>query len=117
MHIPPVNRDYIPTRDLGAWVRARVRAQDPERNRGRARAPTPMPARPQNEENMEPEGQRMRSISLEPRGRPFFENGGNAPAPPLGYVHAARPLGNLPKIQMPEFKGKKGVPAQMWLES
>jgi hypothetical protein len=26
-------------------------------------------------------------------------------------------MGNLPNIQMPEFKGEKGVPAQMWLES
>jgi hypothetical protein len=32
-------------------------------------------------------------------------------------VLAARPLGKLPKIQMHEFQGKKGVPAQMWLES
>jgi hypothetical protein len=55
MHIPPV-RDYIPTRDPGKWVRARMRAQNPEINRGRARALTPMPARPQNDENMEPEG-------------------------------------------------------------
>jgi hypothetical protein len=112
---PPVNRDYNPPRDPGEWVRERVRAQDP--NRGRARAPTPMPARPENDENMEPQGPRMRSISLEPRGRPFFEDGGGAAAPPPVYVPAARPLGNLPKIQMPEFKGKKGVPAQMWLES
>jgi hypothetical protein len=115
--IPPVNRDYIPPRDPGEWVRARVRAQDPGLNRGRGRAPTPMPARPENDENMEPQGPRMRSISLEPRGRPFFEDGGGAAAPPPVYVPAARPLGNLPKIQMPEFEGKKGVPAQMWLES
>jgi hypothetical protein len=115
--IPPVNRDYNLPRDPGEWVRARVRAQDPGLNRGRARAPTPMPARPENDENMEPQGPRMRSISLEPRGRPFFEEGGGAAAPPPVYVPAARPLGNLPKIQMPEFKGKKGVPAQMWLES
>jgi hypothetical protein len=60
----------------------------------------------------------MRSISLEPRGRPSFEDGGGAAAPPPVHVTAARPLGNLPKIHMPdEFKGKKGVPAQMWLES
>jgi hypothetical protein len=59
----------------------------------------------------------MRSISLEPRGRPFFEDGGGAAGPPPVHVTAARPLGNFPKIQMPEFKGKKGVPAQMWLES
>jgi hypothetical protein len=115
--IPPVNRDHIPPRGPEEWVRARVRAQDPVFNRGRARAPTPMPARPENDENMEPEVPRMRSISLEPRGRPFFEDGGGAAAPPLVYVPAARPLGNLPKIQMPEFKGNKGVPAQMWLES
>jgi hypothetical protein len=76
-----------------------------------------MPARPENDENMEPQGPRMRSISLEPRWRPFLEDGGGAAAPPPVYVPAARPLGNLPKIQMPEFKGKKGVPAQMWLES
>jgi hypothetical protein len=94
-----------------------MRSQNPEINRGRARVPTPMPARPQNDKNMEPEGPFMRSISLEPRGRPFFENGGGAAAPPLVYVPAARPLSNLPKIQMPEFKGIKGVPAQMWLES
>jgi hypothetical protein len=115
--IPPVNRDYNLLRDPGEWVRARVRAQDPGPNRGRARAPTPMPARPQNDENMEPQGPRMRSISLEPCGRPFFQEGGGAAAPPPVYVPAARPLGNLPRIRMPEFKGKKGVPAQMWLES
>jgi hypothetical protein len=115
--IPPVNQDRIPPRGPEEWVRARVRAQDPMFNRGRARAPTPMPARPENDENMEPEGPRMRSISLEPRGRPFFEYGGGAAAPPPVYVPAARPLGNLPKIQMPEFKGTKGVPAQMWLKS
>jgi hypothetical protein len=96
--IPPVNRDYIPPRDPGEWVRARVRAQDPGLNRGRGRAPTPMPARPENDENMEPQGPRMRSISLEPRGRPFFEDGGGAAGPPPVYVPAARPLGNLPKI-------------------
>jgi hypothetical protein len=117
MHIPPVDRDYIPTRNPGEWVRARMRAQNPQIDRGRARAPTPMPARPQNDENMEPEGLRVRSISLEPRGRPFFEDGGGAAAPPPVYVPAVRPLSNLPKIQMPEFKGKKGVPAQMWLKS
>jgi hypothetical protein len=76
-----------------------------------------MPAHAGNDENMEPEAPRMRSISLEPRGRPFFEDGGGAAAPPPVYVPAARPLGNLPEIQMPEFKGNKGVPAQMWLES
>jgi hypothetical protein len=59
----------------------------------------------------------MRSISLEPRARPFFEIGDGAAAPPPVYVPAARPLGNLLKVQMPEFQGKKGVPAQMWLES
>jgi hypothetical protein len=59
----------------------------------------------------------VRSISLKPCGRPFFEDGGGAAAPPPVYVPAARPLSNLPKIQMPEFKGKKGVPAQMSLES
>jgi hypothetical protein len=69
MHIPPVNRDYISTRNPGEWVRARMRAQNPDMNRGRARAPTPMPARPQNNENMEPEGPRVWAISLEPRGR------------------------------------------------
>jgi hypothetical protein len=74
-----------------------------------------MHARPENDENMEPEFPRMRSIFLEPRGRPFFEDGAAA-SPPV-HVPAARPLGNLPKIQMPEFKGNKGVPAQMWLES
>jgi hypothetical protein len=115
--IPPVNRDHNLLRDPGEWVRARVRAQDPGLNRGRARSPTPMPARPQNDENMEPQGPRMRSISLEPRGRPLFEEGGDATAPPPVYVPAARPLGHLPMIRMPEFKGKKGVPAQMWLES
>jgi hypothetical protein len=41
----------------------------------RPRAPTPMPARPLNDENMEPEGPRMRSISLEPRVRSFFQAG------------------------------------------
>jgi hypothetical protein len=115
--LPPVNRDHMPSRGPGEWVRARVRAQDPVFNRGRARAPTPMPARPENDENMEPEVPRMRSISLEPCGRPFFEDGGDAAAPPPVYVPAARPLGNLPKIQMPEFKRNKGVPAHMWLES
>jgi hypothetical protein len=98
-------------------VRARMRAQNPKINRERARAPTPMPARPQLDENMEPEGPRVRSISLEPRGRPFFEDGGGAAAPPPVYVPAARSLSNLPKIQMPEFKENKGVPAQMWLKS
>jgi hypothetical protein len=49
MHITQINRDYIPTRDPGEWVRARMRAQNLEINRGRARAPTPMPARPQND--------------------------------------------------------------------
>jgi hypothetical protein len=83
----------------------------------RPRASTPMHARPLNDENMEPEGPRMRSISLEPYARPFFEAGDGAAAPPPVYVPAARPLGNLPKIQMLEFQGKKGVPAQMWLES
>jgi hypothetical protein len=62
-----------------------------------------MPARPLNDENMEPEGPRMRSISLEPRTRPFFEAGDGAAAPPPVYEPAARPLGNLPKIQMPEL--------------
>jgi hypothetical protein len=75
-----------------------------------------MPARPQNDENMESEGPRLRSVSLEPCGRPFFEDGGGAAAPPPMYVPAARPLSNLAKIQMPESKGKKGVPAQMWLK-
>jgi hypothetical protein len=83
----------------------------------RPRAPTLMPACPLNDENMEPEGPRMRSISLEPRARPFFEVGDRAAAPPPVYVPAARPLGKLSKIQMPEFQGKKGVFAQMWLES
>jgi hypothetical protein len=91
MHIPPVDRDYLPTRNPGEWVRARMRAQNPEINRGRARAPTLMPARPQHDENMEPEGLRVRSISLEPRGRTFFEDGGSAAAPPPVYVPAARP--------------------------
>lgn len=63
---------------------------------------------------MEPEGPRVRSISLKPRMRPFFEVGDSAAAPPPVYVPAACPLANLPKIQMPEFQGKKGVPAQMW---
>jgi hypothetical protein len=76
-----------------------------------------MPAHPLNDETMEPEGPRVRSISLEPRARPFFEVGDDAAAPPPIYVPAARPLGNLSKIQIPEFQGKKGVPAQMWLES
>jgi hypothetical protein len=67
--VPPVNHDYIPPRGPGEWVRARVIAQDPVFNRERARAPTPMPARPENDENMEPEVPRMRSTSLEPRGR------------------------------------------------
>jgi hypothetical protein len=101
MHIPPVDRNFIPTRNPGEWVRARMRAHNLEINEGRARAPTPMPARPQNDENIEPKGPRLRSISLEPRGRPFFEDGGGAAAPPPVYVHAARPLSNLPKIQMP----------------
>lgn len=56
--------------------------------------------------NIEPEPPRMRSISLEPRGRPFFEDGGGAAAPPPVHMTAARRLGHLPKIQMPEFKGK-----------
>jgi hypothetical protein len=76
-----------------------------------------MPARPLNDKNMEPEGPRMGSISLKPRARPIFEVGDGATGPTPVYVPATRPLGNLPKIQMPEFQGKKGVPAQMWLES
>jgi hypothetical protein len=119
VQVPPVNRDQVPFRGPWERVRARVRAQDGMFNgeTGRPRARTPMPARPLNDENMEPEGPRMRSISLEPRARPFFEAGDGAAAPPPVYVPAARPLGNLPKIQMPEFQGKKGVPTQMWLES
>jgi hypothetical protein len=50
-------------------------------------------------------------------GDSFFEDGGGAAAPPPVYVSAARPLDNLPNIQMPEFKGNKGVPAQMILKS
>jgi hypothetical protein len=76
-----------------------------------------MPARPLNDENMEPEGPCMRFISLEPRARPFLEVDDDAAAPPPVYMPAARPLEHLPKIQMPEFQGKKGVPAQMWCET
>jgi hypothetical protein len=114
----PADYDQGPIRGPGEWVRARVRAQDPAFYRGRARTPgTPFPVRPENDENREPQIPRPRSISLEPRARPFFEDGGGAAAPPPVHVLAARPLGNLPKIQMPEFKGEKGVPAQMWLKS
>jgi hypothetical protein len=39
----------------------------------------------------------------------FFDIGDGAAAPPPVYVPGARPLGNLPKIPMPEYQGKKGV--------
>jgi hypothetical protein len=117
VNVPPADYDQGPIRGPGEWIRARVKAQNPAFYRGRARTPTPFQVRPQNDENREPQVPRPRSISLEPRARPFLEDGGGAAAPPLVHVPAARPMGNLPKIQMPEFKGEKGVPAQMWLES
>src|SRR6476646_5586590 len=117
VNAPPVNHEQASVREPWERVRVRVRNQDGMFNGERLRAPTPMPARPLNDENMEPEGPRMRSISLEPRARRFFQDGDGAAAPPPVYVPAARPMGNLPKIQMHEFQGKKGVPAQMWLES
>jgi hypothetical protein len=68
----------------------RVRAQEGLFNGERVRAPTPGPARPFNDENMEPEVPRMRSIPLEPRPRPFFEDGGGAAAPPHVFVRAGQ---------------------------
>jgi hypothetical protein len=111
-NVPPINYDQILPRGQGEWVRTRVKAQNLHLIGGE-RALSPYPARPENDENMEPEVPRMRSISLEPRARPFFEDGGGAAAPPPVYVPAARPLDNLPKIQMVEFKSNKGVPTQI----